>query len=135
MTLVPDGGQCYCGKRGCMDVYCSAKRLSDAAGGRLEDFFGSLSAGSAEAEALWERYIAYLSAAVNNIHMILDCDVILGGYVGSHIEPYLNEIREKIEERNTFAESASFVSACSYKVGAAALGAALEIVEKFIEEV
>ncbi|MFR4456210.1 MAG: ROK family protein [Blautia hansenii] len=25
MTLVPDGGLCYCGKKGCLDVYCSAK--------------------------------------------------------------------------------------------------------------
>lgn len=67
--------------------------------------------------------------------MILDCDVILGGYVGSHIGPYLSEIQKKVAERNTFAESGSFVGACSYKIGAAALGAALEIVEKFIEEV
>lgn len=135
MTLVPDGEQCYCGKRGCMDAYCSAKKLSDAAGGRLEDFFCGLSAGDTEYEALWESYISYLVAAVNNIHMILDCDVILGGYVGSHIEPYLSEIREKIGERNTFAESADFVDVCRYKVGAAALGAALEIIEKFIEQV
>lgn len=135
MTLVPDGAQCYCGKKGCMDVYCSAKKLSDAAGGRLEDFFEALSAGNEDHRKLWERYISYLAAAVNNIHMILDCDVILGGYVGSHIGPYLSEIQKKVAERNTFAESGSFVGACSYKIGAAALGAALEIIEKFIEEV
>ena len=48
---------------------------------------------------------------------------------------YLSEIQKKVAERNTFAESGSFVGACSYKIGAAALGAALEIIEKFIEQV
>ena len=53
-----------------MDVYCSAKKLSDAAGGRLEDFFEALSAGNEDHRKLWERYISYLAAAVNNIHML-----------------------------------------------------------------
>ena len=33
MTLVPDGRPCYCGKRGCLDAYCSAKVLSDRTDG------------------------------------------------------------------------------------------------------
>lgn len=135
MTIIPDGKICYCGKKGCMDAYCAAKGLSDAAGGRLEDFFKGLDEGCAQYETLWECYTSYLAVAVNNIHMILDCDVVLGGYVGSHIGPYMACIREKAAERNTFAETGAFVSACNYKIGAAALGAALKIIENFIEQV
>ena len=45
MTLVPDGRPCYCGKTGCVDAYCSALILSNAAGGSLETFFEKLEAG------------------------------------------------------------------------------------------
>lgn len=135
MTVVPDGETCYCGKKGCMDVYCSAKGLTDAAGGRLEDFFEGLHNGYAPYEALWETYVSYLAVAVNNIHMILDCDVVLGGYVGSHIGEYMDMIQEKVSGRNTFAETGTFVHVCNYRIGAAALGAALMIIETFIKQV
>ena len=36
MTVVMDGESCYCGKRGCLDAYCAAWHLSDAADGKLE---------------------------------------------------------------------------------------------------
>ena len=49
----------------------------------MEDFFERLHEGELEAMALWEQYASYLAIAVNNIHMVLDCDVVLGGYVGS----------------------------------------------------
>ena len=43
--------------------------------------------------ALWEVYTSDLAMAVNNIHMILDCDVMLGGYVGSRIGAHFVEVR------------------------------------------
>ncbi|MCI7813205.1 MAG: ROK family transcriptional regulator [Lachnospiraceae bacterium] len=135
MTIVSGGEPCYCGKQGCLDVYCSAKRLSDAAGGKLEHFFNSLNQGEKEAQKLWDQYTTYLASAVNNIHMVLDCDIILGGYVGSYIENYLQDVRDKVSKRNTFSEDGTFVKACSYKVGAAALGAARNVIENFTEQV
>ena len=42
MTVVLDGKKCYCGKRGCLDAYCSALNLSDSADGKLEKFFDLL---------------------------------------------------------------------------------------------
>lgn len=135
MTIVPDGKKCYCGKQGCLDAYCAASRLSDAADGKLEDFFKKLEQGETEASDLWEQYTSYLAIAVNNLHMILDCDIILGGYVGSCMEEHIRDIRDKAAGRNTFAEGSAFVKACSHKVGAAALGAALQVVESFIEQI
>ena len=39
-TLIPDGLKCYCGRSGCVDVYCSASLLSEfSEDGTLEDFF------------------------------------------------------------------------------------------------
>ena len=132
MTIVPDGESCYCGKQGCMDAYCCAKCLSD---GKLEDFFERLQKGEQEAVRLWDRYTTYLAIAVNNIHMVLDCDIVLGGYVGSYMGEHIQDIRDKVSERNTFAEGSSFVKSCRHKTGAAALGASLKIIELFMEQV
>ncbi len=135
MTLIPDGRACYCGKSGCLDAYCSAKCLSGLTEKKLERFFAGLQEGEKKLADAWDEYTKYLSIAVNNIHMILDCDIVLGGYVGSCLEEHIEEIRKKVSERNTFSEDGSFVKTCKYKVGAAALGAALQVIETFIEEV
>lgn len=135
MTLIPDGERCYCGKKGCMDVYCRATHLSDAAEGKLEQFFARLEQGEDCAVKLWDRYTDYLAMAVNNIHMVLDCDVVLGGYVGSYAEAHIPGIWEKTAVRNTFGESVCFVKACTYKIEAAAMGAALQVIEDFIGQI
>lgn len=135
MTVVADGEACYCGKKGCLDAYCSASHLSDSADGKLEKFFQALENGEKEAARIWEKYTSYLAIAVNNIHMVLDCDIVLGGYVGSYVERYIQDIWNKVLARNTFAESIPFVKACRHTVGAAALGAALKVTEDFVRQI
>lgn len=135
MTIIPDGAPCYCGKLGCMDAYCSARRLSDLTDGKLERFFFELKSGKKEIVEAWEEYTRYLSISINNIHMVLDCDIILGGYVGSCLEEFIQDIRKKVLQRNTFAGGDAFVRTCNYKVGAAALGAALHVIETFVKQV
>lgn len=135
MTIIPDGAPCYCGKSGCMDTYCSATRLSDLTDGKLEHFFLELREERKDIVDRWDEYTTYLSISINNIHMVLDCDIILGGYVGSYIGEYIRDIRRKVLQRNTFAGDDSFIKTCNYKVGAAALGAALNMIETFVEQV
>ncbi len=135
MTVVIDGENCYCQKRGCLDAYCAAWHLSDAADGNLERFFALLDQGDAEAAKIWDSYTDYLAIAVNNIHMLLDCDIVLGGYVGSHMGTHLQELWNKVAVRNTFGEKEPFVKACNYKVAAAALGAALKVIETFVSQI
>ncbi len=135
MTIIPDGRLCYCGKKGCLDAYCSAMILSELTEGKLEYFFKALKENDKRIEKIWEEYIAYLSIAIHNIHMILDCDIVLGGYVGSYIEPFISSVRNKVREINTFSEDKIFLKACSHKTGAAALGAAFNVIERFIQQV
>lgn len=135
MTLVPGGRTCYCGKKGCMDAYCSAKILSGHTNGKLEDFFERLEQGEAESQKLWEDYTTYLAIAINNIHMVLDCDIVLGGYVGSFTRPYISHIWRKVCEINIFEEPIPFIRAGEYKMETSALGAALKMMEQFVEDV
>ncbi len=99
MTIVMDGESCYCGKRGCLDAYCAAWRLSKAADGKLEQFFRLLDQGDTEAARMWDSYINYLAIAINNIHMVLDCDIVLGGYVGSCIGTHIQELWDSVAGR------------------------------------
>lgn len=58
--------------------------LSNTVGGAFYSG-GRLEQKDAKAADVWDSYTTYLSLAVNNIYMVLDCNIILGGYVGSFL--------------------------------------------------
>lgn len=91
--------------------------------------------GKTKAIKAWDSYTDYLAIAVNNIHMLLDCEVVLGGYVGSYMGVHIQDLWEKVAERNSFGEKEPFVRACGYKEAAAALGAALKVTETFVSQI
>ena len=132
-TLVPGGRRCYCGKDGCLDAYCSARLLSDQAGGNLAAFFDALREGDAGKQKIWQEYLEYLAIAVNNLHMSFDCDVIVGGYVGAFLEEFGGPLLPLLEDRNTFQPEASYLKYCRYHLDASAVGAALTQVEQFLQ--
>ena len=131
MTLYPGGTECYCGKKGCVDAYCSAKILSQHTDGRLENFFEAVGKNE-EFSRIWDDYLDHLAIVINTLRMAFDCQVIIGGYVGSFIEPYLEILKEKTNILNTFEMDASYIRPCSFRVEASALGAALRHIENFI---
>jgi predicted NBD/HSP70 family sugar kinase len=135
MTLVPGGNQCYCGKKGCFDAYCSAKILTQHTGGKLESFFEGLEAGNSVLKAEWDIYLDNLATQINSLRMLLDCKVIVGGYVGGFIEPYLGDLRHRLRERDTFGDNGSYVEACTYRFEASALGSALLYIEAYINTI
>lgn len=135
MTIVLDGESCYCGKKGCLDVYCSSERLSEKADGSLEAFFEGLERGEKDLTDAWDTYTSYLAVALDNIRMVLDCDIIIGGYVGGYIEKHMGDVYRKVAERNIFEKRGSFVRPCVFKFEAAALGAALSVIEAFVSEI
>lgn len=135
MTLVPGGKTCYCGKIGCMDAYCSANILAKLTDGKLERFFKDMEEGNSNYEKIWDEYLSYLAIAINNLRMAFDCKVIVGGYVGSLIEPYISQLQEKAALLNTFERNALYIKPCIYKTEASALGAALRHIEAFISTI
>jgi predicted NBD/HSP70 family sugar kinase len=135
MALYPGGKPCYCGKRGCFDSYCSAKILSQFTDGNLEDFFGRLKQGEPALKAEWELYLDNLAFMINNLRMMMDCKVIVGGYVGGFIESYLEDLRSRLRLLDTFSDDGSYVEACTYRFEASALGAALLHIEAYINTI
>lgn len=135
MTIVPDGRPCYCGRKGCVDAYCSARVLSDSADGSLPRFFRLLREGNAPQEAVWKEYLHYLALTVNNLRMLFDCEVILGGYVGGYLEDYIGSLRDEVSRRNTFGKDGGYLKVCRYKLEAIAVGAALMVIGNFVRNV
>lgn len=135
MTLVPGGKRCYCGKSGCLDAYCAAGLLSGPYGGSLDAFFSALDRGEPEAAALWESYTPCLAAAANSLHMAFDCTVILGGYVGAFLTPYMGPLRALAASLDTFGGEGAYLQPCRCRGEASAVGAALLFIEPFMQSI
>ncbi len=132
MVLSKNGKECYCGKKGCLDAYCNTADLADLEEGDLKAFFTELECGNDRYREIWQEYLSYLSVAIDNLRMCYDCEIIIGGYIGKFIGPYIPQLQELVSEDNIFERSGDYVRACSYKTEASALGAAICLVEEFI---
>ena len=135
MVIHPGGERCYCGKQGCLDAYCSAKKLADLENGKLELFFEKLESGDKEYQKIWKTYLEDLAIAVDNLRMCFDCEVVLGGYVGYYMAPYIREFRNMVAEKNIFEDDGSYVRTCRYQKASLALGAAVYQIEKYIDSI
>lgn len=130
-TLIPGGEKCYCGRYGCVDCYCAASILSDFAGGSLENFFRSLQSKVPGYQEKMDAYLDYLAIAIMNIRMLFDCDIMIGGYVGSFIGPYIDDLKKRINKQDVFSKSANYILPCKLQSESSALGAALIFIDKF----
>lgn len=135
MVLEPGGRPCYCGKRGCLEAYCSTTALvgDDR---DLETFFAALRLGKTKEAERWSRYLDYLALAIDNLHVLMDCEIILGG----HIVPYLTEndlyrLNALLREKNSFPDQREYVriGKCSHAV--VATGAALLFISDFLRSI
>lgn len=133
MTLRPGGKPCYCGKFGCVNSYCSAKLLSDNDNESLVQFFSQLDHKSTN-RVIWNEYLDNLAIIINSLLMAFDCQVILGGSVGMLIRPFLPLLQEKVSFLNSY-ENVSNIEACHYNLEGSALGAAIYLVDSFIQSV
>lgn len=134
MLIHPGGKTCYCGRKGCVDAYCSASKLANLEDGNLEAFFRKMEDGDVRYQRIWREYLKNLAITVDNLRMCFDCEVVLGGYVGNYIEPYIPYLRNMIAEMNLFKEG-DYVRACHYRKEATAFGAALYQIEKYISTI
>lgn len=132
MTLVPGGLPCYCGQNGCAECYCSVQALLKE-GEDLERYFAAKEAGDLDALSRWDAFLGYLAMAINNLHMVVDSNIVLGG----HITPYLSqndiaELHRRVEERTAFPENEQFILAGQRRKHAVALGAGLPYISEFL---
>ncbi len=134
MCVEPAGLPCKCGKRGCLEAYCSAHRISSALGISLEEFFQGLGRHVPEYEVLWHDLLRHLAIGVNNIRMALDCEVVLGGFLTEYLPPYMPQLQIYAAANNTFAPNADYLQLSLLRRHSVPLGAALHFVQAFLDE-
>lgn len=135
LNIHPGGLRCYCGQRGCVDPYCSATVLTSISDGNLNQFFELLDARDPAAQSIWSAYLQHLALAIRNVRVLFDCPIIIGGYVGAYIDKYLDELKEILDNYNSFDKNSDYVVACKYKTESIAAGAALFFVKEFLSAI
>lgn len=109
MTIVKDGKQCSCGKKGCWELYASKKALSSEYKKafndkemNLREFF-ELSKNDLKAKEILSNYLDYLAEGIKSIILMLDPEnIILGGEICNYKYVIETDLKNKIFEENNF---------------------------------
>lgn len=135
MCVEPNGRLCSCGKRGCLEAYCSSSRFQRELGLSDKEFFDRLKDGDAEAYALWRDYSRHLVLGIHNIRMLLDCDIVLGGYQGKYLGDRLPELREMLADTDPFDTSTNYLRVSEDPEYRSILGVALYFIRDFVDNI
>lgn len=133
LCINQDGPMCYCGKRGCLETYCSANYLEHASGMSIPEFFDALARKPAPAlSQLWTDYLNHLAFAIRNLNIIFDGDIIISGYLA----PYFREqdvafLLEQINTSTPFPLSREQILLGTHGQYTPAIGGALTFIEEF----
>lgn len=139
MTLVKDGIQCTCGKKGCFERYCSIKSLKNRITKTL-NIDGTDISGQYLRENLMVKYhnevqndindfIDYLRIGICNLIDIFEPEIICFGGSFSYYEghPVLNKLIEEINKPNTtFNQTKPQITTAMFKNDAGIIGATVE---------
>ena len=132
VCIEPGGLRCSCGRQGCLEAYCSPRRITESYG-TLEEFFARLERHDQTCELLWDNMLRYMAVGVYNIRMALDCDVVLGGFLSEYLGPYLPRLKEYAAALNPFEEEVSYLHLSTLRRHAVPLGVALHFVADFLD--
>ena len=133
MTIVPNGKPCYCGKRGCLNTYCSTTALLKD-NGTLDTFFSNLRNGNGDTKKQWLDYLQYLAVAINNLHMFMDCDIILGGTIARYLQGSdLMLLHQMVYDRTAFPTKREFIKISCCHTDSVVRGAALPYLKKYLD--
>ena len=135
MCVEWNGLPCACGKKGCLEAYCNAQRLSGNLGISLEEFFRGLDNGNPEYTSLWEDFLQHLAIGIHNIRMALDCDIVLGGYFTEFLEPRLSELKAALSAFDPFDNECNYVRISRYTKYSSMLGVALYFIRDLLNSI
>ncbi len=117
MPVVPNGRECACGLRGCLEAYTGGAALaarlradvaagattslaSDSAGLSAERWVAAVRGGDAYALAVFEEYLDVLAQGLAIVILSLDVDCIaLGTIVSRNPDLFLGPLRARVNDR------------------------------------
>ena len=137
ICINPDGPLCYCGNRGCLETYCSANALEQAAGMNIKDFFSLLrEKKSPQLTQIWKDYLHHLAFAMKNINLIIDAPIIISGYLAPYfLEDDIANLTKHINVSSPFALNKEHIFVGTNGQYTPVIGAALFYVNQFIQTI
>ena len=137
ICINPDGPLCYCGNRGCLETYCSANALEQAAGMNIKDFFSLLrEKKSPQLTQIWKDYLHHLAFAMKNLNLIIDAPIIISGYLAPYfLEDDIAYLTKHINVFSPFALNKEHIFVGTNGQYTPAIGAALFYVNQFIHAI
>lgn len=135
MTLVPNGRECYCGNRGCMDPYCSPESLPEDYES-IPGFFSVLEQGERHHRERMDEWLDYVAQAIVNARSVIAGDVIVGGEASQYLEDSdINDLKQRIIERSPFGTERFTLRRSYHAEDQTIIGAALRYVETYLAEI
>lgn len=135
MTIVPGGRPCYCGKKGCVNSYCSVSAFLKPEED-IEFFFNSLRSGDKAYDERWNRYLENLAMVIDNLHMFITSDVILGGTLSRYLIPQdINRLQRMVYKHSAFPSDKQYIKVSKISSIPLCLGAALPLIENYQNKV
>jgi len=135
VCIHPQGKLCSCGRRGCLEAYCSTALLSDDQGITMERFFEQLRGADPSAACLWGDYLDDLAAGIANLHTALDCDIVLGGLLSQYLKEWMPALKQRLKDLDPFQEEADYLHLCRYYGQSNRMGAALRFIDAFLAQI
>lgn len=134
MTIVPDGRSCYCGKKGCVNSYCSISALLKK-GEDIDTFFQELRLGREEYELRWKSYLEHLAMVIDNLHMFITSDVILGGTLSKYLTADdIDRLQRMVHMRSAFPSIERYIKISRCASSPLCHGAAIPLLNSYLKE-
>lgn len=148
-TIIFNGEQCNCGRKGCWERYASAtaliaqtkakmlecpdSKMWDIIGGKIENVsgrtaFNAMYEGDEAGKQVVDQYIEYVAVGVTNIVNIFQPDVIcIGGGIANEGENLINPVKEYVRKECYTKHAKKQTVICAAVLGndAGIIGAAL----------
>ncbi len=135
MTLHPGGKKCMCGRKGCLESYVSTKNISSDIGMTLDTFFEKLSLKDQESIRIFDEYLDDLTTGINNLYVIFDREVVVGGIASRYLSSYEEEIRKRLVSKFSFDTDGQYFSLSKCTAERADTGAAIMFLTDYINSI
>lgn len=114
ITIHPNGKECTCGNKGCLEAYASASALENRGKDRCENIFNRTLQGDEDAQKVLDEYIEDLALGIGSVINIIQPRVLaIGGGLSNAGDMLLNPLREHVKKKdfNKYMKKTEIVTA------------------------
>lgn len=130
-----NGRTCYCGRKGCIETYCSLSSLL-LPNETLSSFFVDLHHDEPSVATRFEKYLDYLAESIYNLHMFIDIPIIIAGQLTKYMnDQIIDELRQRLKAFSVFPENEQYLQLGKVVDHAVAIGAAIPAIQDKVESI